>query len=84
MSEPQNIQISLTLFNNIIWFFECLCINDQKFPVLYGFDGILTDLRKKQNKINQRTAYTKAIYAEDEEQRAFARKNYCKLKQLKF
>jgi hypothetical protein len=79
-----NVQISLALFWQISGFFECLSLTDQTFPALYDFDGILLELRKKQNKLNQQALFTKAVYTKDETQKSQAFKDYKKIRQQKF
>jgi hypothetical protein len=81
MTDSQNIQISLSLFNKITSIFHFIAFSDRyTFPEIYKFDEILSELDEKQFRINLRTLYTNAIYAKNDEQRNSARENYTKLK----
>jgi hypothetical protein len=80
MTESQNIQIPLVLFNKLVFFLECLNLSPQSFSDIYDFQGILSELRKKQQKINIRTAYSNTICSRNDAERNLARMNYLKLK----
>ena len=80
MAENLNVQIPLTLFNKITFFFTCVSLGDYTFPSFYNFEDIHAGLREKQEKINLRTAYTNTILAKDDCQKLQAYANYQKLK----
>jgi hypothetical protein len=80
MPEYQNVQIPLSLFKKLLFFFECVSIGDYTFPSYYNFDVIQTELRGKQNKVNIRTAYTNTLLAKNEDQKRQAYDNYLRLK----
>ena len=80
MAEQRHVQIPLSLFTNIIGFFEYLVISNYEFPALFRCDDILAELRGKQHKINLHTAYTLASHAKDDGQRRRAIVKYLDLK----
>jgi hypothetical protein len=80
MNESQNIQIPISLFRNIVLFFNFLSLKEHTFPAYLDFEGIISDLHKKQHRINMRTVYSKAIYAKNDEQRQSDFRDYSKLK----
>ena len=79
MNEP-NVQISLSLFRNILCFFELCYFSKHTFPNVYKFDEIRSALYEKQHSINLRTAYTKIVKARNDLERNSAQSNYKKLK----
>ena len=81
MSESQNVKIPLSLFNNIMSFFNYLNITDYCPPSIYKYKEMLEELNKKQHSINLRTVYTRMVYAKDENQRDSTRADYLYLKQ---
>jgi len=83
MDAEQNVQISLSLFKKVLFFFNCLGAKGRLLPPDYGFDAILSELREKQHNINLRKAYSRIIYAKDDVQRDLARADYQKLKKLR-
>jgi len=76
MAGSQNVQIPLSLFNDIVIFFEYLNIKNYSAPSIYKYCDMLAELREKQHCINLRTTYTRMIYAKDESQRDSAREDY--------
>jgi hypothetical protein len=82
MTESQNVQIPLSLFRKILHFFTLCSLSDHNFPELYEFNTIISDLREKQDKINVRETYTKAVYARNDKERNHARSVYTKLKNM--
>ena len=83
MDNKQNVQIPKALFDKITTFFECANLADYNIPAMLGCKDILLELRKKQNSINLRTAYTNMIYSNGVEEKQIARANYQKFKQQK-
>jgi hypothetical protein len=80
MSETKNVQIPITLFNDILSFLECLNLSNPSLFNRAFFSDVLPELRKKQHSINLRKTYTKIIYAKNDDQRISARADYMKLK----
>jgi len=80
MSDYQNVQIPAALFDKLLVFFEYLDVSNQKFPDSYGYRGMLSDLRKKQNSINLRYAFTKMKQAVGDVQKRSAYADYMMLK----
>jgi len=81
MNSFQNVQIPMTLFNDIMSFFCYLEFSDHCFPGLFDVHGIFVELRKKQHSINLRKAYTNIVNAKDDEQKHSARASYINLKE---
>jgi len=80
MIETQNVQIPLELFKRIVAFFDFISFSNLKIPSSWGFDDIHSCLNEKMNRINQRAAYTRAVYATDDAHKDFALAAYLKLK----
>jgi len=78
----QNIQIPISLFNNIVTLAEYLKISGYHLPQILKFDEILSGLRDKQHSINKRAIYSDIIYSSGDK-RTEAQRNYQKLKNLK-
>ena len=83
MTESQNIQIPMTLFKDLVGFFNLVSLSKINFSKLYKFEDIHEHLRKKQDSINLHTAYTKMARARNDEQRLAARKDYMTLRSKK-
>jgi hypothetical protein len=79
MSTNQNVQIPLSLFNNIVSLVEYLSIKGYEFPQIFKFIDIHQGLREKQHSLNKRIAYSNIIYSKGDERKE-AQKNYQKLK----
>ena len=82
--EFSNVLITHQLFGKIYRFYEYVALTDLSIPGTLDFDGALLELRKKQNKINTRTAYINSIYARDDTQKHIAYMNYLRLKDKKY
>ena len=81
MNGLQNVQIPMSLFNDIMSFFLYLEFSNHHFPSIFDVHGMCAELKIKQNCINLRKAYSNIVYAKDEEQKRSARANYMKLKE---
>ena len=80
MNDVQNIKISKDLFDKIHSFFSHLYFSRYEPPAMYDFHGIFDTLNKKLDRINLRSAYTRAAKAEDDEKRSRAFSDYIYLK----
>jgi len=81
MEGLQNVQIPITLFNDIMSFFYYLELSNHHFPSLFNVHGMCSELEKKLHSINLRKSYSKIIYAKDDEQKRSARATYMHLKE---
>ena len=79
MSNNQNIQIPLSLFENIMTLADYLKIKNYSFPQFLKFDDIHSGLRDKQHSINKRAVYSDIIYSSGDKRKE-AQRNYQKLK----
>jgi hypothetical protein len=80
MSGQQNVQIPLSLFKKVMFFFNFLNANGHAYPSLCDFDGIISELRAKQHSLNLHNVYSNTIYAKNDEQKNQAFADYKKLK----
>jgi hypothetical protein len=81
MSGTHNVQIQQALFKDTIVLMEYLSLNSMKIniPPFLKVNEILAGLKAKQHSINTRAAYSRMIYAKEEDkQEAFL--TYRKLK----
>jgi len=71
MPGPHNVQIPEALFKDIIVLIEYLSLNSMKLniPTLFKVNDILAGLKVKQHSINTRAAYSRMIYAKEEDKR---------------
>lgn len=83
MAESQNIQIPMALFKDIMCFFNLFSLSQVNIPKHFKFEYLYDELRKKQDNINLRAAYTRMVQAKEDEQRLAAKKDYTNLKKGK-
>ncbi len=72
----KNITIPYELLVKVIEILECLSYVAHDSDLDEDYDDVLFALKKKQASIELREAYSRIIYAEDEEARFDARMNY--------
>ena len=80
MSESQNIQIPLTLFNKVLDIFNFLNFSNNVMPGFLDFKSVYSALQKKQTRINLHSAYSSVIIANNDKCKKLAYANYLKLK----
>jgi len=76
----ENIKIPLTLFKQIIDLLECLTQADFEPAIRADFDNVYYTLLKKRHSLELRKAYSKIIFAKDDDARIDARIDYLRQK----
>jgi len=80
--KPKNVQIPLTLFNEIIDFLELWDISGCEPDVQQQYRKIFSALYAKKGNMELREAYAGVVSAKDDAKRKQARKAYLELKEL--
>jgi len=81
MPKPENIKIPYALFNRILYLLDCIDLDGYDPVVQSDYDDVVVALTKKKQSLELHDAYTKLVYALDDDSRDLARLNYLQRKQ---
>ena len=78
-----NIKIPQELLAQVIYLLEHIDISSYDPAIRHDYNAVYMAFLKKEQSIELRDAYSKMVFAENEEERTEARLNYLRLKRLR-
>ena len=82
MSKPENVKIPLSLLSQTIALPESWNVIEYDSAIQYDYDCVYYALLKKRQSLELRDAYAKIVFAENEDERHFAKMQYLQQKRI--